>query len=86
LSEEAGTPSADAVADADVAAMIDEATRQELQNVRRGLHWILDVLSGDGAKPAAVAVAVPAAARKPTAKATPKPAAPVKKAAKTKKH
>ena len=50
LSEEGARPQGDSVADADVAAMLDEATRQELQNVRRGLHWILDVLSSDAAK------------------------------------
>ena len=38
----------EAVSDADVAAMMDEQTRQHLRDVRRGLHWILGVLSGDG--------------------------------------
>ena len=36
------------VTDADVAAMIDADTRQGLQDVRRGLQWILGVLNGDG--------------------------------------
>ena len=34
--------------DADVAALIDGETRQQLRDVRRGLQWILGVLSGDG--------------------------------------
>jgi DNA-binding transcriptional MerR regulator len=34
--------------DADVASMLNEDTRQRLQDVRRGLQWILGVLSGHG--------------------------------------
>lgn len=41
----------ESIADADVAALVDEATRQELLNVRRGLSWILGVLSGSGVTP-----------------------------------
>ena len=41
----------EAVTDADVAAMMDEQTRQNLRDVRRGLQWILGVLSGDGLTP-----------------------------------
>jgi DNA-binding transcriptional MerR regulator len=52
------------VADADVAAMIDHETRQQLRDVRRGLLWILGVLSGEGVSPAdyvlTAAPAVPA--------------------------
>jgi DNA-binding transcriptional MerR regulator len=48
LTEEGLTVTADAVSDSDVAALMDEATRQELLNVRRGLNWILGVLSGHG--------------------------------------
>lgn len=54
LSEEglATTPAgAQSVSDSDVAALVDEATRQELLNVRRGLSWILGVLSGNGVTP-----------------------------------
>ena len=51
LSEEGLTETEDAVADADVAAMIDDEMRQQLRDVRRGLHWMLDVLSGEGLKP-----------------------------------
>jgi DNA-binding transcriptional MerR regulator len=39
------------VTDADVAAMMDADTRQGLQDVRRGLQWILGVLNGDGVTP-----------------------------------
>ena len=48
LSEEGLSPGEEEVRDADVAAMIDGETRQELRNVRRGLQWILGVLSGQG--------------------------------------
>jgi DNA-binding transcriptional MerR regulator len=45
------TDDATQVGDADVAAMIDSETRQQLRDVRRGLQWILGVLSGDGLTP-----------------------------------
>jgi DNA-binding transcriptional MerR regulator len=53
LSEEGFGPIEDSapVADADVAAMIDGETRQQLRDVRRGLSWILGVLSGEGLTP-----------------------------------
>ncbi len=38
----------DSIADADVAAMLDEQTRRSLQEVRRGLQWILSVMSDGG--------------------------------------
>jgi len=38
----------DTVADSDVAAMVDQETRQSLREVRRGLQWILGVLAGGG--------------------------------------
>jgi len=39
------------VSDADVAALIDDETRQHLRDVRRGLQWILGVLEGNGITP-----------------------------------
>ena len=36
------------VDDSDIAAMLDEQAQQSLRDVRRGLQWILGVLSGDG--------------------------------------
>jgi len=48
LGAEGIAPTDEAVSDADVAAMIDADTRQNLRDVRRGLQWILGVLSGDG--------------------------------------
>jgi DNA-binding transcriptional MerR regulator len=39
------------VTDADVAAMMDQQTRQSLREVRRGLQWILGVLAGGGITP-----------------------------------
>jgi DNA-binding transcriptional MerR regulator len=39
------------VSDADVAALIDDETRQHLRDVRRGLQWILGVLEGNGVTP-----------------------------------
>ena len=41
-------PVAEEVSDADVAAMLDADTRRQLKDVRRGLQWILSVLSGEG--------------------------------------
>jgi DNA-binding transcriptional MerR regulator len=41
-------PARDSVSDADVAALMNDAVRQELLNVRRGLSWIAGVLSGNG--------------------------------------
>lgn len=52
LSEEGLSAAPEPVADADVAALIDDAMRQQLRDVRRGLTWILGVLSGDGTTPA----------------------------------
>ena len=37
-----------AVSDSEFADLLNETTRQELLNVRRGLSWILGVLSGNG--------------------------------------
>ena len=51
LSEEAPTaPPGDksGVSDSEFADLLNEGTRQELLNVRRGLSWILGVLSGNG--------------------------------------
>jgi DNA-binding transcriptional MerR regulator len=51
LSEEgltAPAPDAEAVTDADVAALMNETVRQEVLSVRRGLAWVLGVLSGSG--------------------------------------
>ena len=48
MSAEGAAPVAEDVSDADVAALLDEDTRRQLQDVRRGLQWILGVLSGDG--------------------------------------
>jgi DNA-binding transcriptional MerR regulator len=61
LSEEGfGTIAEDAaVVDADVAAMIDTETRQQLRDVRRGLQWILGVLSGEGATAADYVLTAP---------------------------
>jgi DNA-binding transcriptional MerR regulator len=51
LSEEGLAAPDPAVDDADVAAMIDGEMRQQLRDVRRGLSWMLGVLSGDGLDP-----------------------------------
>lgn len=51
LTQEGAVASDEVVSDADVAAMVDEHTRQSLLDVRRGLHWILGVLSGNGLTP-----------------------------------
>lgn len=48
LGEETRSTAPEVVEDADVAALIDGETREELRNVRRGLQWILGVLAGEG--------------------------------------
>jgi DNA-binding transcriptional MerR regulator len=51
MEEGLAAPPVDEVASADVAAMIDNETRQHLRDVRRGLQWILGVLQGEGVTP-----------------------------------
>ena len=41
-------PAADTVTDADVAALMDGEVKQQMREVRRGLQWILGVLSDSG--------------------------------------
>lgn len=48
LGEERVAAPGDAVTDADVAALMDGAVQQQLRDVRRGLQWILGVLSDSG--------------------------------------
>jgi DNA-binding transcriptional MerR regulator len=64
--------------DADVAALIDGETRQQLRDVRRGLQWILGVLSGEGLTPVDFVlrseVPRPASSASRTAKRTKPPA------------
>lgn len=43
-------PPPEVVNDDDVAAMMDEAARASLKDVKRGLQWILGVLDGEGAR------------------------------------
>jgi DNA-binding transcriptional MerR regulator len=51
LAEEGLSQPPEIVEDADLAAMIDDGMRQQLQDVRRGLSWMLSVLAGEGATP-----------------------------------
>jgi DNA-binding transcriptional MerR regulator len=51
LSEEGVIATEEPVTDAAVAELIDDETRQNLRDVRRGLQWILSVLNGDGVSP-----------------------------------
>jgi DNA-binding transcriptional MerR regulator len=73
------------VTDADVAAMIDDTTRQHLRDVKRGLQWILGVLSGKGITPedrvlrAAPVRAVATSRHAPSAKRSAAPKASAKK-------
>lgn len=48
LGEEQPQAAAETVTDADVAALMDGAVQQQLRDVRRGLQWILGVLSDTG--------------------------------------
>ena len=55
LSEEMPAPAVpsdpNSVSDSEFADLLNETTRQELLNVRRGLSWILGVLTGNGVAP-----------------------------------
>ena len=52
LIEESGAPApSDEVSDDEVVAALDEEMRQGLRDVRRGLQWMLGVLSGGGVGP-----------------------------------
>jgi DNA-binding transcriptional MerR regulator len=85
LSTERPAPIDETVSDADVAALVNEETRRGLSDVRRGLQWILSVLSGDGLRPEDfVLQAEPAVARTPVRKAASRPPA-RKKVAKTRR-
>lgn len=88
--EGAAAPADEAIGDADMAAMLNQQTRDSLRELRGGLEWILGVLNGRrGAADApaefalrAQPAATPRAAKKPSA---PVKAKPGKKAAKGKK-
>jgi DNA-binding transcriptional MerR regulator len=72
LNEEGQTPVVDVVSDADVAALMDEQTRDGLRDVRRGLQWILGVLAGNGVTPEdRVLMSGPPPARPAAKKASP---------------
>jgi DNA-binding transcriptional MerR regulator len=49
LLQEGAVAEPNGVSDGDLAAMVDEQTRQSLRELRGGLQWILNVLSGQGA-------------------------------------
>jgi DNA-binding transcriptional MerR regulator len=74
LAEEGAIPAPEPVSDHAVAELLDHEMRESLRDIRRGLHWVLGVLSGDGITPEdrILAVAPPARGAKPAAK---KPAA-----------
>jgi DNA-binding transcriptional MerR regulator len=65
LSEDDPSSSASAasgpVGDAEFADLLNETTRQELLNVRRGLSWILGVLNGQGTNGEEFALNAPSA-------------------------
>jgi len=85
LNAESPAPIDETVSDADVAAMINEDARRGLSDIRRGLQWILGVLSGEGLTPEDFVLrAEPAGARVPSRKPASRPPA-RKKAAKPRK-
>lgn len=52
LGQEVGQPEPEEdISDADVAAMVDREMRESLRDIRRGLQWVVGVLSGDGVTP-----------------------------------
>jgi DNA-binding transcriptional MerR regulator len=48
LLQEGAVAEPNGISDSDFAAMLDEQARQSLREVRGGLHWILNVLTGQG--------------------------------------
>ena len=58
-----------AVSDSEFADLLNETTRQELLNVRRGLSWILGVLSGNGVTPEDFVLKAPSGRSEHTASA-----------------
>jgi len=89
LSGEGAVPAADDVTDEDVAALLNDEMRQSLRETRRGLQWVLGVLSGQGVSAEDfVLVAEPAAqrakAKKPATRPPARAAARSRKAAKGK--
>ena len=77
LIEEGAVPEEPPVEDAEVAAMVDEQTRQHLRDVKQGLQWILGVLStgsGSGDEFVLQAPRMGNSARPSNGKVTPRPA------------
>jgi DNA-binding transcriptional MerR regulator len=87
LMQEGAAPAAEAIDDADVAAMLDQQTRQSLREIRGGLQWILGVLNGQGQAPESFALQPQAAAPARVARKSPvaAKAKPIRKVAKRKK-
>ena len=73
MGEGATAPPPEDVSDSDVAAMMDEAARTGLRDLKRGLQWILGVLDGEGAS--AFVLRAQPVKPKLTKKAATKPAA-----------
>ena len=48
LSAEGAGPVEESLSDADMVGLFDAEARRSLQDIRRGLQWILSVVSGDG--------------------------------------
>ncbi len=71
-----------AVSDSEFADLLNETTRQELLNVRRGLSWILGVLSGNGVAPEDFVLRAPAG-RSERASSAPEPRRSVARGAST---
>ena len=76
LTEEGAIAPPEPVSDHDVAAMLDHEMRESLRDIRRGLSWVLGVLSGDGLTPQdRVLAAAPSPAARAAKPAPKKPAA-----------
>lgn len=76
IEEGAVAPPPEVVSDADVASMMNDAARTGLQDVKRGLKWIMGVLDGEGSRkgfalspPSESPEASASGAKKPSAKA-----------------
>jgi DNA-binding transcriptional MerR regulator len=80
LGEEGVVAPQEPIADADVAAMLDADARDRIREIKRGLQWLLDVLSARAGAPAAEFElrAQPIAASVRSARRSPAPPAPAK--------
>ena len=86
LTEEGAMAPPEPVSDHAVAELLDHEMRESLRDIRRGLHWVLGVLSGDGITPEdRILAAAPAAREARVVAKKPAPKGAAKKPAKSRR-